>query len=80
MAIVGMTSASVFTRCTASLMSSVASKKRVTSSIPSMKTNARTLENCDEIAYTKCNVNRANAATDPEMSATTMISGLDGRG
>ena len=32
------------------------------------------------MAYTRCSVNRANAATDPEMSAMTKISGLAGRG
>ena len=32
------------------------------------------------MAYTKCSVNRANAATEPEMSAMTKISGFDGRG
>ena len=32
------------------------------------------------MAYTRCSVKRAKAATDPEMSAITKISGLDGRG
>ena len=45
-----------------------------------MKTNERTFENCEFSAYTRCSVKRANAATEPEMSATTMISGLDGLG
>jgi hypothetical protein len=40
----------------------------------------RTRLNCELMAYTRCRVKRAKAATDPEMSATTMISGLDGRG
>ena len=48
--------------------------------MPSMNTNARTFENWFEMAYTRCSVNRAKAATDPEMSATTKISGFDGRG
>ena len=48
--------------------------------MPSMKTNDRTLLNCELMAYTICRVKRAKAATDPEMSATTMISGLEGRG
>ena len=30
------------------------------------------------MAYTRCSVNRANAATEPEMSAITKISGLCG--
>ena len=46
--------------------------------MPSMKTNDRTRLNCELMAYTICRVKRAKAATDPEMSATTMISGLDG--
>ena len=45
-----------------------------------MKTNERTLENWPEIAYTNINVNRANAATEPEISAITINSGLAGRG
>ena len=45
-----------------------------------MKTHARTLENWFEMAYTRCRVNRAKAATDPLMSASTMISGFAGRG
>ena len=61
-------------------MSSVPSKKRVTSSMPSMNTKDRTRENWPEMACTRCSVKRANAATEPEMSATTKISGLDGRG
>ena len=48
--------------------------------MPSMNTNARTFENWFEIAYTRCSVKRANAATEPEMSAMTKISGLVGRG
>ena len=48
--------------------------------MPSMNTHARTFENWPEMAYTRCSVKRANAATDPEMSASTMISGLAGRG
>ena len=55
-------------------------KNLVTSSMPSMNTNARTLENWPLIAYTSISVNRAKAATEPEMSAMTMISGFDGRG
>ena len=47
---------------------------------PSMKTNALTFENWFEIAYTSIKVNRANAATEPEMSAMTINSGLAGRG
>ena len=74
------TSASVLTRWIASTMSSVPSKNRVTSSIPSMNTKLRTLENWFEIAYTRCSVNRANAATEPEMSAITKISGFAGLG
>ena len=45
-----------------------------------MKTKLRTLENWPEMAYTNCSVKRAKAATDPEISAMTMISGLAGRG
>ena len=45
-----------------------------------MNTKLRTLENWELMACTRCRVNRANEATDPEMSAMTMISGLDGRG
>ena len=37
-------------------------------------------ELAEQMAYTRCRVNRAKAATEPEMSATTKISGLDGRG
>ena len=61
-------------------MSSTPSKKSVTSSMPSMNTNERTLENWSWMAYTSCSVKRAKAATEPEMSAMTMISGLAGRG
>src|SRR5436853_81277 len=75
-----MTSASVLTRCTASVTSSDSWKNRVTSSMPSMNTHDRTFENWLAIAYTNCSVKRAKLATDPEMSATTMISGRDGRG
>ena len=45
-----------------------------------MNTKLRTRLNCELMAYTSCSVKRAKAATDPEMSATTMISGLAGRG
>ena len=45
-----------------------------------MNTKDLTFENCPLSAYTRCRVKRAKAATDPEMSATTMISGLAGRG
>ena len=45
-----------------------------------MNTNERTLENWLEMAYTRCSVNRAKAATEPDTSATTMMSGLWGRG
>ncbi len=48
--------------------------------MPSMNTNERTLENWPWMAYTSISVNRANAATEPEMSATTISSGLAGRG
>src|SRR3954470_17926667 len=48
--------------------------------MPSMNTHERTFENWLAIAYTNCRVNRAKLATDPEMSATTMISGFDGCG
>ena len=75
-----MTSASVLIRCTASAGSSTPSKNRLTSSIPSMKTKLRTLENCELMAWTRWRVKRAKLATDPEMSAMTTISGLDGRG
>ena len=61
-------------------MSSTPSKNPVTSSRPSMNTKDLTFENCPLSAYTRCRVKRAKAATDPEMSATTMISGLAGRG
>ena len=44
-----------------------------------MKTNERTLEKWLLMAYTRCSVKRANAATEPLMSAMTMISGLAGR-
>ena len=67
-------------RCTASATSSTFSKNRVTSSMPSMNTKLRTFENCELMACTRCSVNRANDATEPEMSAMTMISGLAGRG
>jgi hypothetical protein len=67
-------------RCTASAGSSTPSKNEVTSSMPSMKTKLRTFENWDEMAWTRWRVNRAKLATDPEMSAMTMISGFDGRG
>ena len=75
-----MTSASVLIRCTASVGSSTRSKNRLTSSIPSMKTKLRTLENWELMAWTRCRVKRAKLATEPEMSAMTTISGLDGRG
>src|SRR5215208_5069245 len=75
-----MTSASVLTRCTASVTSSDSWKKRVTSSMPSMNTHERTLENWLAIAYTNCSVKRAKLATEPEMSATTMTSGFEGCG
>ena len=75
-----MTSASVLIRCTASDGSSAPSKNRVTSSIPSMKTKLRTLENWVLMACTRWRVNRAKEATEPEMSAITTISGFDGRG
>ncbi|MEZ5237530.1 MAG: hypothetical protein R2716_00700 [Microthrixaceae bacterium] len=68
------------TRWIASRMSSVPSKKLVTSSTPSMNTKLRTFENCPAMACTRCRVKRANAATDPEMSAITKISGFEGRG
>ncbi len=48
--------------------------------MPSMNTQLRTFENWPEIAYTRCSVKRAKAATDPLISASTMISGLAGRG
>ena len=48
--------------------------------MPSMNTNDRTLENWPEMAYTRWSVKRAKAATEPEMSAITKISGFDGRG
>ena len=48
--------------------------------MPSMNTNERTFENWFWIAYTSISVKRANAATEPEMSATTISSGLAGRG
>ena len=48
--------------------------------MPSMNTHDRTFENWLAIAYTNCSVKRAKLATDPEMSATTMISGFDGCG
>src|SRR5674476_556015 len=75
-----MTSASAFMRATASAGSSVPSNRRVTSSRPSTKTKLRTLENWELMACTRCSVKRANDATDPEMSAMTMISGLAGWG
>src|SRR5438067_1339852 len=56
-----MTSASVFTRCTAWLTSSVPSKNFVTSSMPSMNTKARTRENWLLMAYTNWSVKRAQA-------------------
>ena len=67
-------------RCTASAGSSTPSKNRLTSSIPSMNTKLRTLENWELMAWTRWSVNRAKEATDPEMSAMTTISGFDGRG
>ena len=48
--------------------------------MPSMNTHDRTFENWLAIAYTNCSVKRAKLATEPEMSATTMISGFDGCG
>ena len=39
-----------------------------------MKTHDRTFENSLCIAYTNCKVKRANEATEPEMSATTIAS------
>ena len=48
--------------------------------MPSMNTNDRTLLNWLCIAYTSIRVKRANAATLPEMSATTISSGFAGRG
>ena len=48
--------------------------------MPSMNTHDRTRENWLAMACTNCRVNRAKLATDPEMSATTMISGFDGCG
>ena len=48
--------------------------------MPSMNTNDLTFENWFEIAYTNMRVKRANAATDPEISATTINSGFAGRG
>ncbi len=48
--------------------------------MPSMNTHDRTFENWLSIAYTNCSVKRAKLATEPEMSATTMISGFDGCG
>src|ERR1019366_7273408 len=48
--------------------------------MPSMNTKLRTLENCELIACTRCSVNRAKEATEPEMSAMTKISGLAGCG
>ena len=48
--------------------------------MPSMNTNDRTFENWPWIAYTSISVKRAKAATEPEMSATTISSGLAGRG
>src|SRR5207244_69832 len=74
------TSASVLMRMTASPRSALPSKKAVTSSIPSMNTKLRTRENWLARACTSCRVKRAKLATEPEMSATTMISGLDGWG
>ena len=41
----------------------------MTSSSPSTKTKLRTLENCEQIACTRCSVKRANEATEPETSA-----------
>ena len=48
--------------------------------MPSTKTKLRTLENCELMACTRSRVKRAKEATEPEMSATTKISGLAGRG
>ena len=48
--------------------------------MPSMNTHDRTLENWLDIAYTNISVKRAKLATEPEMSAITMISGFDGCG
>src|SRR3954465_10552663 len=48
--------------------------------MPSMNTKARTFENWFDMAYPRGRVNRAKAATEPEMSATTISSGFDGRG
>ena len=52
----------------------------VTSSMPSTNTKLRTLENCERSANMSCSVNAANVETEPEMSASTNSSGLDGRG
>src|ERR1041384_3654114 len=67
-------------RFTASPRSALPSKKRVTSSMPSMNTKLRTRENWLARAWTSWRVKRAKLATDPEMSATTMISGFVGWG
>src|SRR5437763_332294 len=67
-------------RLAASPRSALPSKKAVTSSIPSMNTKLRTRENWLARAWTSWRVKRAKLATDPEMSAMTMISGLDGWG
>src|SRR5258708_3521167 len=48
--------------------------------MPSMNTHDLTLENWLAIAWTNWSVNRAKLATEPEMSATTMISGFEGCG
>ena len=64
----------------ASAKSSAPSKIDVTSSTPSMNTNDRTLENWPEMAWTNWRVNRAKVATEPEMSASTRISGFYGWG
>src|SRR6266849_329270 len=64
----------------ASTTSGACCRTSVTSSMPSTNTKLRTRENCDRIAYMSCRVKAANVATEPEMSASTNSSGLDGCG
>ncbi len=62
------------------MMLSALRSSSVTSSTPSTNTKVRTLANCERSANTSCSVKAAKVETEPEMSASTNSSGLDGRG
>src|SRR6266702_4497766 len=65
-------------RRTAVVISGAELRSAVISSMPSVKAKLRTRENSELIAFASCSVKPANAATDEETSAISMISGLDG--